>query len=54
MRQTVVAIARSATPEATLRRIDAVLAARDAIGAAVAPLLAIEALTVALGAGSAS
>jgi DNA polymerase-3 subunit delta' len=53
MRQTVVAIARAATPETTLRRIDAVLAARDAIGAAVAPLLAIEALTVALGAGSA-
>jgi DNA polymerase-3 subunit delta' len=53
MRQTVVAIARSATPETTLRRIDAVLAARDAIGANVAPLLAIEALTVALGAGSA-
>jgi len=54
MRQAVVAIARAATPETTLRRIDAVLAARDAIGAAVAPLLAIEALTVALGAGSAS
>ena len=54
MRQTVVAIARAATPETTLRRIDAVLAARDAIGASVAPLLAIEALTVALGAGSAS
>ena len=54
MRQTVVAIARAATPETTLRRIDAVLAARDAIGANVAPLLAIEALTVALGAGSAS
>lgn len=40
------AIARS--PEATLRQIDAVLAARDAIDANVAPLLAIEALTVAL------
>ncbi len=54
MRQTVVAIARAATPETTLRRIDAVLAAREAIAASVAPLLAIEALTVALGAGSAS
>ncbi len=54
MRETVVGVARSATPETTLRRIDAVLAARDAIGASVAPLLAIEALTVALGAGSAA
>jgi DNA polymerase-3 subunit delta' len=53
MRETVVTVARSAPPETTLRRIDAVLAARDAIGANVAPLLAIEALTVALGAGSA-
>ncbi|MEP6761540.1 MAG: DNA polymerase III subunit delta' [Sporichthyaceae bacterium] len=53
MRETVIGIARSSPPEATLRRIDAVLAARDAIGASVAPLLAIEALTVALGAGSA-
>jgi DNA polymerase-3 subunit delta' len=53
MRETVVGIARSSTPETTLQRIDAVLAARDAIGASVAPLLAIEALTVALGAGSA-
>jgi DNA polymerase III subunit delta' len=53
MHQKVGAIARSATPETTLQRIDAVLAARDAIGASVAPLLAIEALTVALGAGSA-
>ncbi len=52
MRETVVSVARSASPETTLRRIDAVLAARDAIGANVAPLLAIEALTIALGAGS--
>jgi DNA polymerase-3 subunit delta' len=53
MRETVIGIARSGSSETTLRRIDAVLAARDAIGASVAPLLAIEALTVALGAGSA-
>ena len=53
LRETVLGMARSSGPETTLRRIDAVLAARDAIAASVAPLLAIEALTVALGAGSA-
>jgi DNA polymerase-3 subunit delta' len=45
------ALARSGTPEATLQHIDSVLAAREAIAANVAPLLAIEALTIALGAG---
>ena len=52
MIETIRGIARSSTPETTLRRIDAILAAREAIGANVAPLLAIEAMTVALGAGS--
>ena len=52
MIDTISGIARSSTPETTLRRIDAILAAREAIGANVAPLLAIEAMTVALGAGS--
>jgi DNA polymerase-3 subunit delta' len=41
-------LAAAAPPESTLRQIDAVLAAREAISANVAPLLAIEALTVAL------
>ena len=36
------------TPEQTLRRIDAVLACRDAIDANAAPLLAVEAMAVAL------
>ena len=44
-------IAHASTPEATLRRIDAVLAARTAIDGNVAPLLAVEAMTLALRAG---
>jgi DNA polymerase-3 subunit delta' len=48
MRDAVAGVARSSTPEATLRRIDAILAARTAIDANVAPLLAVEAMTVAL------
>ncbi|HSN44668.1 MAG TPA: DNA polymerase III subunit delta' [Propionibacteriaceae bacterium] len=36
--------ARSASPEATLRRIDAILACREALETNVAPLLAVEAL----------
>ena len=41
-------IARGTTPEDTLRRIDAVLACREAVDASVAPLLAVEALALAL------
>jgi DNA polymerase-3 subunit delta' len=48
MRDAVTGVARASTPESTLRRIDAILAARTAIGANVAPLLAIEAMTVGL------
>ncbi len=58
MRDAVSGIARSSTAERTLRRIDAILKARIAIGAAtdprtgvrknVAPLLAVEAMTVTL------
>ena len=58
MRDAVTGVARSSTPETTVRRIDAVLEARVAIGAVadpwtgvrknVAPLLAVEAMTVAL------
>jgi DNA polymerase-3 subunit delta' len=51
MRETVTSVARSTTPETTVRRIDAVLRAREAIEANVAPLLAVEAMTVALRAG---
>jgi DNA polymerase III subunit delta' len=48
MRDAISGVARASTPESTLRRIDAVLAARTAIDANVAPLLAVEAMTVAL------
>jgi DNA polymerase-3 subunit delta' len=44
-------IARSSTPEATLRRIEAIAACRDALDRNVAPLLAVEAMTMALRAG---
>lgn len=45
---TVRALAAGSDPAATLRRIEAVLAAREAIDANVAPLLAVEAMAVAL------
>ncbi len=44
-------IARSSEAEATLRRIDAVLACRTAIEGNVAPLLAVEAMALALKSG---
>ncbi|WP_406504922.1 DNA polymerase III subunit delta' [Streptomyces sp. NBC_01602] len=44
-------IARSSTPERTLRRIEAVIACRRALDRNVAPLLAVEAMTMALRAG---
>jgi DNA polymerase-3 subunit delta' len=44
-------LAAASTPEATLRRVEAVLAAREAIEANVAPLLAVEAMCVSLRAG---
>ena len=44
-------IARGSTPEATLRRVDAVLACRVAIDGNVAPLLAVEAMALALRSG---
>lgn len=51
--QTAVAaeLARTASPESLLRRIDAVLACRDALSANVAPLLAIESMALALRTG---
>jgi DNA polymerase-3 subunit delta' len=48
MRDAVVSVARTSSPTTTLRRIDAVLAARAAIDVNVAPLLAVEAMTVSL------
>ncbi|WP_405840323.1 DNA polymerase III subunit delta' [Streptomyces platensis] len=44
-------IATASTPERTLRRIEAVIACREALDRNVAPLLAVEAMTVALRAG---
>lgn len=44
-------LARGSTPEATLRRIDAIAACRVALDRNVAPLLAVEAMTMALRAG---
>ncbi|MEV5507620.1 DNA polymerase III subunit delta' [Streptomyces orinoci] len=44
-------IARDSRPEATLRRIEAISACRRALDRNVAPLLAVEAMTVALRAG---
>lgn len=44
-------VARSSRPENTLRRIEAVLACREALDGNVAPLLAVEAMTMALRAG---
>ncbi|HET7530843.1 MAG TPA: DNA polymerase III subunit delta' [Mycobacteriales bacterium] len=41
-------LAESSTPESTLRRIEAVLACREAVDINVAPLLAVEAMAVAL------
>jgi DNA polymerase III subunit delta' len=44
-------VAAVTSPESTLRRIEAVLAAREAIGANVAPLLAVEAMALSLHTG---
>jgi DNA polymerase III subunit delta' len=41
-------LAESSTPESTLRRIEAILACREAIDINVAPLLAVESMAVAL------
>ncbi|MGW0292589.1 DNA polymerase III subunit delta' [Streptomyces tuirus] len=44
-------LARGSSPESTLRRIEAIAACRDALDHNVAPLLAVEAMTMALRAG---
>ncbi|WP_030615896.1 DNA polymerase III subunit delta' [Streptomyces sclerotialus] len=51
VRDSVQRIAAGSTPERTLRRIEAVLACRQALDRNVAPLLAVEAMTAALRAG---
>ncbi|MEY9968121.1 DNA polymerase-3 subunit delta' [Streptacidiphilus sp. MAP12-16] len=51
MRAAVERVAGESTPERTLRRIEAVLGCRTALERNVAPLLAVEAMTVALRAG---
>ncbi|MFE9607825.1 DNA polymerase III subunit delta' [Streptomyces sp. NPDC006012] len=44
-------LARASSPESTLRRIEAISACREALEGNVAPLLAVEAMTMALRAG---
>ncbi|MEV6116649.1 DNA polymerase III subunit delta' [Streptomyces sp. NPDC052109] len=44
-------LARGSTPESTLRRIEAIAGCREALDRNVAPLLAVEAMTMALRAG---
>ncbi|MGW5973717.1 DNA polymerase III subunit delta' [Streptomyces sp. NPDC055186] len=44
-------LARGSSPESTLRRIESIAACRDALDRNVAPLLAVEAMTMALRAG---
>ena len=41
-------VARASTPERTLQRVEAIMACRAAVASNVAPLLAVEALTLAL------
>jgi DNA polymerase III subunit delta' len=48
LRPAVIQVAERSTPERSLRRIEAILACREAIDANVAPLLAVEAMTLAL------
>jgi DNA polymerase III subunit delta' len=51
LRPTVTKLATAGTPESTLRRIEAIMACREAVEANVAPLLAVEAMTLALRSG---
>ncbi|MEU2428963.1 DNA polymerase III subunit delta' [Streptomyces sp. NPDC007861] len=51
MRDALDRVAHGSTPESTLRRIQAVLACREALDSNVAPLLAVEAMALALRAG---
>jgi DNA polymerase-3 subunit delta' len=51
LRDQAATIARATSAPATLRRIDAVLACREALDANVAPLLAVEAMALSLRTG---
>ncbi|NGO43801.1 DNA polymerase III subunit delta' [Streptomyces ureilyticus] len=51
LRDTLERLARGTTPETTLRRIEAIAACREALDRNVAPLLAVEAMTMALRTG---
>ncbi|MFG3284215.1 DNA polymerase III subunit delta' [Streptomyces sp. NPDC048111] len=51
VRDAVDRVARASAPERTLRRIESILACRDALDRNVAPLLAMEAMTLSLRAG---
>ncbi|MCZ1008474.1 hypothetical protein O1L68_18800 [Streptomyces lydicus] len=51
VRDSIHRIATASSPERTLRRIEAVIACREALDRNVAPLLAVEAMTAALRAG---
>jgi DNA polymerase-3 subunit delta' len=44
-------IAAASTPEATVRKLEAIMACRERLAASVAPLLAVEEMTLALSAG---
>jgi len=44
-------IAAASTPEATVRKLEAIMACRERLAASVAPLLAVEEMTLALAAG---
>jgi DNA polymerase-3 subunit delta' len=48
LRRSIDKLAGGSTPESTLRRIEAVLACREAVAGNVAPLLAVEAMALAL------
>ncbi|MFE3281543.1 DNA polymerase III subunit delta', partial [Streptomyces sp. NPDC059233] len=51
IRQDLERVARASGPERTLRRIEAIIACGEALDRNVAPLLAVEAMTMALRAG---
>jgi DNA polymerase-3 subunit delta' len=51
-RRDIESLARAGSPESTVRRIQAILECREALEASVAPLLAVEALMIALARGT--
>ena len=51
-RRDIESVARAGSPESTVRRIQAILECREALEGSVAPLLAVEALMIALARGT--